>query len=197
MGQSFWFSILTILPIVVFVLVDAMGTAKAAIWSAFGTALLALGINIWLLKAMPHAPSLLDWATIFAEPFFILVLGGISLKLSDSRFFKFQPVAVNAVMALLLIWGEIVGTPIFVKYYPVMEKMMPPETMQQLLQTVGGEDIFLERLARSSRHLIFIFVLHGAAMAWAALRMRSWVWALIRLLGVPLTTAFIVFELLF
>jgi intracellular septation protein A len=197
MGQTFWFSVLTILPIVVFVLVDAFANARTAIWSAFASTLLALGLNIWLLKEMPHEPSILDWATIFAEPFFIFVLGAVSLKLSDSRFFKFQPVAVNAVMALLLLWGQVVGAPIFVKYFPAMEKAMAPDVLEALLQNVGGREVLLERLARTSHHMIYLFLLHGAVVAWAALKARDWVWVFFRILGLPLATLFMVAELLF
>jgi intracellular septation protein A len=167
------FLILALLPIIAFAIVDAKGGLKAGVIAAIVLSLLLFVAN-WLILGAFDPLSLI-------EPVFFLVLGLISLRLKNSLYFKFQPVVVNVLGALLLAGFQIAGQPFLVKWAPAMDKIMPPENQGILVHPV-----ILEKLATLSHLLIYVFLLHAAWVAYAALRQPNWAWVKARLWGYPI-----------
>ncbi len=175
--------LLIVIPIIAFVAVDAFAGLRAGVISAMLLALIAFCANIYLIKTF-EASSLI-------EPILILLLGWITLKFKDPRFIKFQPVITNGVFAVLLMYYQIFDTPFLQKYMPLFSHTMPPET-----QGIIMSPQFLVCMGALSKHLIYLFIVHGALVTWAALRLSNWWWLAARLAGYPMMIALMIFEIL-
>ncbi len=175
--------ILIILPLIAFVIADTFGGLKWGVLSAIAFAVLAFIANIWLMGSLEP--------TSIIEPALILALGLIALKLNDARWFKFQPVIVNAAIAILLSYYQIFDRPFLVKYFPLMKASVPPEN-----QALFENPLILPAMANISLHCIFLLIAHGLLVAWAAARKSDWVWIGMRLAIYPLLLAIMVIDLL-
>ncbi len=167
------FLVLALLPIIAFAIVDAKGGFKAGVVTAIVLSVLLFIAN-WIILGAFDPIGLI-------EPVFFIVLGLISLRLKNSLYFKFQPVVVNILGAMLLAGFQIAGQPFLVKWAPAMDKVMPEEN-----QGILTNPIILDKLATLSHVMIYIFLLHAAWVAYAALKQSNWAWVRARLLGYPI-----------
>ncbi len=165
--------VLAVLPIIAFAIVDAKAGLKAGVVTAIVLSVLLFVAN-WALLGVFDPFSLI-------EPIFFIVLGLISLRVKNSLYFKFQPVVLNILGALLLAGFQIAGQPFLVRWAPVMDKIMPPEN-----QGVLTSPMVLSKLSTLSHVMIYVFLLHAAWVAYAALRQSNWAWVAARLLGYPI-----------
>jgi hypothetical protein len=108
----------------------------------------------------------------------IAVLGFVSIKLEDSVYFKLQPVVLSVLFAGLVAYHQFWGTPIVQVYLPLIKKAAPPG-----MQHVFGQPAFLALLDGMVTWSILALLLHGAAVAYTALRASNLVWLLTRALG--------------
>jgi hypothetical protein len=171
--QQAMFFMLTLVPIIGFVLADALGGQKSGIVTAIVLSILMFFAN-WMLLGQLELLS-------FIEPVFFIVLGFASLHLKNSLYFKFQPVVVNVLSALLLAGFQIAGTPLLVRWAPAMDKVMPPELQGRLTQP-----LILEKLSLISHGLIYILLAHALLVGWTALKKSNFTWALARVAGYPI-----------
>lgn len=126
------------------------------------------------------------------ESFLIVLLGIISLKMNNDRFFKYQPTVLAFIFAGIFTYFELKHEPLVVRYVPHMEKMFlgadqgkslsahanpqkanPSEQSAEVKEFLAN--IHSEKTQRSfailSRLLIGVFIAHGLIMAYAA---RHW-----------------------
>lgn len=171
MNLTFFF--MAVFPILAFAIADAMGGLRTGVFVAVVLSLILFIAN-WLMLGTFEPTSLI-------EPVFFLILGIVSLRLKNSLYFKFQPVVVNVLSALLLAGFQIAGQPLLVKWAPAFDKMMPPEN-----QGVLTNPIILAKLANVSHALIYVLLIHAVWVGYAALRQSNWAWIAARLLGYPL-----------
>ncbi|MBC7661269.1 MAG: septation protein IspZ [Chitinophagaceae bacterium] len=169
------------LPLLIYILVDYFKGFKAGILAAIGAALFML---VW------------DYATTgtidqfsLGESFLIVLLGVISLKMDNERFFKFQPTVTALVIAGVFAFFEFRGEPLMIRYIPQMEKIFAGKG-----PATGDVKVFLDHLhdpqmlktmARLSRAMIFLFLGHAAIMAYAALFWSTGKWFAWRLAVYP------------
>ncbi|MEY4064536.1 MAG: hypothetical protein RIR26_744 [Pseudomonadota bacterium] len=177
------FLLLAIVPIIAFAIADAMAGLKAGV-------VLAIVLSIVLCAANAIVLGEFDSMSLI-EPVFFVVLGVVSLRLKNSLYFKFQPVVVNVLSAALLAGFQIAGSPFLVRWAPSMEKLMPPEN-----QGILTAPAMLSKLSAVSHALIYVFLIHAAWVAWAALKKSNWAWIAARLAGYPLLLGTVVLVML-
>lgn len=171
--QQAMFFMLTLVPIVGFVLADAFGGQKTGIVTAIVLSILMFFAN-WALLGQLELLS-------FIEPVFFIVLGLASLRLKNSLYFKFQPVAVNVLSAALLAGFQFAGTPLLVRWAPAMDKVMPPELQGRLTHP-----LILDKLSLISHGLIYVLLAHALLVGWTALKKSNIAWAAARVAGYPI-----------
>jgi intracellular septation protein A len=167
------FLVLALLPIIAFAIADAKGGLKTGVITAIVLSVLLFIAN-WLIMGAFDPISLI-------EPVFFIILGLVSLRLKTSMYFKFQPVVVNVLGALLLAGFQISGHPFLVKWAPAMDKIMPEEN-----QGILTHPVILGKLATLSHVMIYVFLLHAVWVAYAALKQSNWAWVKARLMGYPI-----------
>ena len=177
------FLLMTLLPIIAFAIADATAGLKTGVVLAIVLSI-ALCLANWLILGAFEPISLI-------EPVFFIVLGLISLRVKNSIYFKFQPVVVNVLSALLLAGFQIAGQPFLVRWAPAMDKLMPTEK-----QGILTSPAILEKLSLISHALIYVFLIHGAWVAWVALKKSNWAWVAVRLAGYPLLLGTVVLVML-
>jgi len=162
--------LLDLVPLLVFVVVDSLSNTRRAVVWALGVAGLEL---VWEYAYFGE----IDEFSI-ASTLLILIFGGLALRYNNALFIKCKPVVLSAftALALLITWG--LGKPLLVtamtRYGPAL-----PAQVQQLAQQPRMQQL----LARATLYLGVGFLLHGALVAWAALRLGNWGWLLTRSLG--------------
>lgn len=171
--MSLIFILMALIPIIAFAIADAMAGLKTGVILAIVLSILLFAAN-WAILGEFDPFSLI-------EPIFFIILGLASLKLKKSIYFKFQPVVVNVLSALLLAGFQIAGQPFFVRWAPAIDKLMPSEN-----QGIITSPPILAKLAVISNVLIYIFIIHAIWVAWVALKKSNWAWIAVRLAGYPL-----------
>jgi intracellular septation protein A len=178
--QQVWFLLLTLIPIAGFVLADMFGGQRTGIITAIALSIAMFFAN-WMLMGQIEPISLI-------EPVFFVILGLASLRMKNSIYFKFQPVVVNILSALLLAGFQVAGTPLLVRWAPAMDKVMPAELQGRLTHP-----LIMAKLALISHGLIYILLAHAALVAWAALKKSNMSWAMARVAGYPILLISVVF----
>jgi hypothetical protein len=171
--MSVTFLLLTLVPIIAFAIADAMAGLKTGVIVAIVLSVALCAVN-WIILGKFDPISLI-------EPVFFIILGLISLHLKNSIWFKFQPVVVNVLSALLLAGFQIWSEPFLVRWAPAMDKLMPPENQGFLVSP-----LILQKLSLISHVLIYVLLLHAFWVGWAALKRSTWFWTAVRLSGYPL-----------
>lgn len=173
MSLELW--LLTLVPLVVFVLVELKWGVKAGAISAVALAV-ALAIY-WYFRF-----NSID-ETLIAEACLIAVLGIVSVKLSDGRFIKLQPVVMAAIMAAYCGYFQIFDRPVLVRWMPLMSPFAPQ------LEWMSTDPHALSCMGGASAWLVWVFVAHGIIVGFAALKFSSMMWLLARLMIYPLMVA--------
>jgi len=165
--------LLALIPIFAFAIADAMAGLRTGVIVAIA---LSLGVFVahWILLGKFDPISLI-------EPVFFVIFPLISLHLNNGIWFKFQPVVVNVLSALLLAGFQIWSVPFLVRWAPAMDKLMSPEQQGFLVSPP-----ILEKLSLISHILIYVLLLHAVWVGWAALKKSTWTWTAVRLAGYPL-----------
>ncbi len=162
----------SILPLFAYFLITLRYGQKRGIWAALVT-YLAFMIWDWLDSGQLDRLLLLEGALLVG-------LGGLALRLNDSRLFKFQPALMGMIFSLVLGWFQFFDIPLLVKMVPRMKQLMP---------TFAGafeDPLMLERLASMSGHAAGLLMVHAVLMGYAAIRFRDRHWFLARLAIYPL-----------
>lgn len=160
-----------ILPLLVFAIVDIFAGMRAAILAAVVIAFLEAGWSWYTFGEIDN----ITWVSIGL----IVVMGAISLRMKDSRLFKFQPVVLAAVFALTLSWFQFQGEPLLVQMMPKVAKLLSPEQ-----QALVSDERMIKAMARLDLMMIGVFVVHGAMVAWSAMRKSTLHWIIVRGVGI-------------
>lgn len=167
----FWTLLLYgLIPLAAFVLIDLFAGMKAGFAAAV---VLAVGE----ILVMRYSTGSWDPISVVAAVL-ILLLGGVSVRLNNSAYFKFQPVAVSFVLACFVAYLQFIDTPVVYRYLPFLQQASPAEVKPYL-----EDKAFLETLNSMFSWVIAVVLVHGALMAYAALRWSNITWLIIRGLG--------------
>lgn len=159
-----------LLPLIIFVIVDTFAGLK---WGVVAALVVAVAECIWDYSQLGHVE------TITLVSFgLVAFLGLVSVKLNDSRFFKFQPVVVGVLLALFIAHRQFFGVPLLVQLYPKMRKLMPPVVVAMYDGPMGQRILTVFSAA-----LIFVLLTHALLVAIAALRKGNLAWILVRGIG--------------
>jgi intracellular septation protein A len=167
------FLVLALVPIVAFVWLDAKAGPKQAIIGATVLSFLLLGANLWILKQF-------DWIA-FAEPVLFLVMGVISFKLNNTRFFKLQPCVLSGIFCVVLLAYHFSGNSLFVRYLPLMKNAVEPEVWKLL-----NSPDWVRKFSRLEIVLGVVFAFHAYIMYYTAIKSSNTKWILARLSIYPL-----------
>jgi intracellular septation protein A len=147
---------LGLVPLLVFIVLDGMGNVRyAVIGTVFAAILELLYSHFWL-------------GGIDA---FSLVFAALSYRFNNPIFFKFKPVVIGLVTALVLLATSAISQPALLTMADRYTEILPGN-MRALLADATVRQL----LARTNLFLGFALVLHAAATAWAALNLSRWWW---------------------
>jgi hypothetical protein len=193
--------IIDFLPLIVYIGVDAWKGFRAGIIAAMICTLIMVGYNYFVFGEIDKF--------VLGEGLMILVLGTISLRMNNDRYFKFQPTVLAVVFAGVFAWFQVFDQPLMLHFVPHMEKILQPNPTE--LRALDGDkpitesetlqmlhtDSFKNSLGRLSGHMIWLFAAHGLIMAYAALRLRTAGWFAWRLAIYPALFILVVINQIF
>ncbi len=158
---------MTVIPILIYAYVESKWGMRSGIVAGMVLATLILG---WLSLKMGEwdALTLFDLGLIY-------LLGGVSLYLKDSSFFRYQPAAIDFVSAIYVFVLQYLGTPFLVHAMTMSAKM-------------GGRipSVSSDWLSTVSLYFGLLFLFHGVAMVYLARVGTLKAWVLGRLSVYPL-----------
>lgn len=154
-------------PLLVFVVVDSLSNMRYAIAGALVAAALELAYSLYRFGAV-------DEFTI-ASVSLILIFGGLAIKFDNPLYFKFKPVVLSGILALVFLVTYALSKPLLVLIADRYRELFP-EQMQALLDQPRIRQIF----GRASLYMGFGCIAHAAAVAWAALHLGNWGWLVTR-----------------
>ncbi|WP_141731534.1 septation protein IspZ [Oligoflexus tunisiensis] len=181
--------IMEFLPLIIYIGVDA--------WKGFRAGIIAAMICTIIMAVYHYLMFGQIDKFLLGEGLMILVLGTISLKMNNDRYFKFQPPVLAAVFSAVFAWFQVFDQPLMLHFIPQMEKIfqtnsadlnaragIEPHEESPALQMLHSEEFRLT-LSRLSGQMIWLFAAHGILMAYAALRLRTAAWFAWRLAIYP------------
>lgn len=195
--------IMEFLPLIVYIGVDAWKGFRAGIIAAMICTLIMLGYHFFMYGELDKF--------ILGEGIMILVLGTISLKMNNDRYFKFQPTVLAMVFSGVFAWFQVFDQPVMLHFIPHMEKLLesnpgelraldPAQTKTDeaspMLEMLRSEH-FKKVLERLSGHMIWLFIAHGLIMIYAAIRLKTAGWFAWRLAIYPALFILVVINQLF
>jgi intracellular septation protein A len=169
----------TLLPLILYVVVEFKRGPRAATITAM--------VSVVVLAAYLYFRfDVLD-ETYLVELFLILGLGAVSLKMQNSTWFKFQPMATGVIFALYGFYLQVFGTPFLLKMEPMLEKVAIPQ-MLTIMKSEEGRALF----SSMSLELSSGIFLHALACGYAAHKLSSVGWLLTRIAIYPLLLGYFV-----
>jgi len=162
--------LIDLVPVLIFVVFDSLGKLKYALIGALLAAAVELFYSYFLLGGID------ELSLIYVSLF--LLFGGLSYKFNDPIFFKFKPVVISTVSALVFLVAYIGGNPLLVVLMERYAELLPPWAHAQLSQPPWHQV-----LVRMSFYMIFGLLAHAALIAWVALRYNTWWWLVARNVG--------------
>jgi intracellular septation protein A len=167
-----WLWVITLVPLVIFVVVDFYSGLKSGVIAAVATGALTAILIWWLMGE-------LDWEAVFI----VLVMAGsgwISVKKNNPVVFKLQPVITGGAVVIYLAWHQFFDTPYLLKAWPKLQSMMPKEQVEMYATPEGQR--FLVNF--TLYFLVWTFI-HILIVTWAALKKSNKVWIIVKGLGIP------------
>jgi len=159
-----------LLPLLVFAVVDMFASLRTALVAAL---VMAIGEVVWSYWTFGEIDQL-TWISLGL----VVVMGGTSIYMQSDRMFKFQPVLLAAIIAGTLAYFHGVGEPLLIQMIPKVAQLLPEDRQEQM-----RSPIMLAKLTQLDLLLIFMFIIHGVLVAWAAIRCSTLVWLLARGVG--------------
>ena len=154
---------LGLVPVIIFWLVeDKWGT----LWGLVAAMAWALGECIYEYVKNKR----IDKLTLLSTGL-VVGMGGIGILLDQSVIFKFQPVIMELIFAGILYWGGRGGEPFLLK----MARQSKPEVFQN-----QNPEIYERQknyMARMTRSLMGLLVLHCVVLSYVALKGTTGQWA--------------------
>ena len=167
--------LIALVPVLIFVVFDSLGKLKYALIGALLAAAVELFYSYFLLGGID------ELSLIYVSLF--LLFGGLSYKFNDPIFFKFKPVVISTVSALIFLVTYIDGNPLLVM---MMERL--PAWAHAPLSGPQWHQV----LVRMAFYMIFGLLAHAALIAWVALRYNTRWWLLARNVGFVIVSFLVV-----
>ena len=160
-----------VVPLIVFVVVDAIANIKWAVISAilFAIADVFVGhltMNVW------------DPGSIVAVVL-IMILGWLSLRRKDDLYVKLQPIFLEVGFSIYIAYHQFFGTPILTPYLPIVQAAVPPEYRARF-----NDPQLIDLINSGITGLIPVLLLHAALVGWAAYKASNLTWLLVRGVGI-------------
>jgi intracellular septation protein A len=171
-----------LLPLVLYVVIDWKYGLTAGIYAAIAGVIV---LGIWYYLKFGMIDELL-----VVEGILIVGMGLVTVRMKDSKFFKFQPVVMGTILTFYMIYCQLFAEPLFVRYAPMIGKMLPEKA------ELFASPSYLAFLAVLSRDLIFLLAAHTMIMVYAALKLSNIKWMLLRTAIYPALLVFMVVEMI-
>ena len=162
--------LLDLAPLLVFVVIDSFSNTRYAAVGAVAAAGLEIGYSLYAFGEID--------AFSYVATALILLFGGLSFKFDNPVYFKFKPVAIGLVLATFCLVSYAMGKPVLVIAVERYSQAIPPQFLPQL-----RDPYVLAVLHRVSFYMGFGLIAQAALVGWAALRLSSWWWLVIRSVG--------------
>ncbi len=181
-------------PLVIYLLVDTFKGFRAGVYAAIATSILGVGLDYGFSGEFDQM--------LLGESVFVILLGSVSLKMNNDRYFKFQPTVVAWIFSLIFAYFQAFDQPLLLRYMPHMEKIFlnakaDPEaeskTLESPMLAALHDPATLQTMGRLSFGCIWLFLGHGLIMAYAALRLSTRAWLGWRLAIYPALLVMVVF----
>jgi len=162
--------LLSIAPLVLFVIVDAVWGQNQGIKAALIAAALEIVFSLIYFKTIDEFS--------IASGTLVLVFAGLSHWKKDSIHLKFQPVVLAGILGLFFVISYWLGKPILLLMLEKYSDVLPLQMRGNL-----GSPIFRLVMKEMSHYIGYGFLIHGAFIAYAAKYMSNWWWLTIRIGG--------------
>jgi intracellular septation protein A len=162
-----------LLPLVVFVVIDAWSGVKAGVVSAV---VLALGEALYTYSAIGG----LDEISLVSLAL-VVFFGGLSFYTKHPIYMKMQPVALGTVLGFLFLLSHCFYKPVLLMMMDKYAALLPTDVAEKF-STIQAKQF----LVRASLNLGWGFLFHALAVAYAALYMTTTWWLSIRVAGLYL-----------
>ena len=160
-----------LLPLIIYVTVEFKWGMKAGVQAAIISCVALIFIHYFLYGVWDEF--------LLGETSLIVVLGLITIKMQDPKYFKFQPVVVGSCFLLVLAWFQFFDEPLMVKMIPKMVLMAPD------LKAQMDNPIFIKQLSNISGQMIGVLLLHVIFVGFAAIKKSNFYWLMARLAIYP------------
>lgn len=168
--MSWTFLIYGMVPLIAFVVVDALAGLRWAVISATAFALVDVLITY-------YTTGLLDYGLV-AGAVLVLGLGVYALRRNDPFVFKMQPVVLGVLLAAFVAYHQIFGPPLTVVYLSFFEKALPPDQQGAL----HNPDV-IALMNAMVNGLVPVFLIHAVLVWLAAKKMGNVAWLVMRGVG--------------
>jgi intracellular septation protein A len=159
-----------IVPLLVFVIVDAFAGLKTALISTVVMALFEALFSLYYFKSI-------DSVTIFSL-ITVVIFCFISFKKKSALFIKLQPVFLSLIIGVVLIVSYLLNEPLMLKLATKYKDLYPEQFQAQL-----NAPRFLKSLEISTLSMGIGLFAHAAATAFAAFKLSNWWWLAVRGIG--------------
>ncbi len=154
---------LGLIPVIVFWLVEEkFGT----LWGIIAAIVWAVGECVFEYTQKKRV----DRLTLISTGL-VVGLGALGAWLDKSVIFKFQPVIIEIIFAAVLIWGGRRGEPLLLK----MARQSRPEVFANQREEILQKQSAL--MARMTRNLIWLLIIHSAFLSYVAINGTTGEWA--------------------
>lgn len=168
--MAWTFFIYGVLPVLAFVVVDAMAPLRWAVVAAVLAAILDVLLTYTLLG---------HWDPFGIGAIFVFAgLGWWAVKTGDKTLVKLQPTIMAVLLATFLAYHQWFGPPLLETYMPMLQAAAPPDVRKML-----NRPDMARLMAQSLVIVMIVLVLHGAACAFAAYKLSNGAWLGVRVLG--------------
>ena len=157
-------------PLLFYIIIHKKHGEKAGVYSAIFSALVLCVFYYVKLGELDYS--------MLVEVFFIILMGLVSLKFNNPKYFKFQPVVVGFSFGSFLLWFQVFDKPYLSYMLPRMAKLTPE--LQNILPIMEA------KVDEISWMLIIVSFVHVGLVSFAALKLKDTGWFLMRLSIYPL-----------
>ena len=162
-----------VLPVIIYVVLEKRKGLKVAIISSLVTATVLVVYFVVRFE--------INDRFLWLEYALLLLLGLVTLRLQNAKFFKFQPTIVGTIMGAYILVIHFVDQPIMIRMLPIMEKMVDDPAVLEMIRTPHMQRV----LTQCSWMMGCVFLCHAAVNGVVALRYSSQAWMWVRLAIYP------------
>lgn len=163
--MSFELLLATVIPLILYVVVEIKKGPQAATITAMASVIFLGAYLYFRFDALDE--------TYIVELILILVLGGVSLKMHQSSWIKFQPMVTGIVFSAYGFYLQLFDTPLLLRMLPLLDKMSPSEHMA--IFKAPKAHVLLNSM---SWEISLMILIHAGFCGYAAKKFSSlnWLW---------------------